>query len=237
VTIAHEEIDDFAAFGIRAFTTTRDGGSFALDSAEPVNEPVARWQALADMLMRPPGAARGLVSARQVHGIEIAIHSEAVRGWSRLDGVDGHVAVERGIALAVTVADCVPVFLAHPSGVVALLHAGWRGTAAGIVPVGITMLAARGCAADDVRVHLGPAICGRCYEVGADVFERLTHRPVAAATAVDLRALLADQARGAGVRADRISVSGWCTRCHNTRFSSHRAGDWGRQVGVIVAGR
>ncbi|MDB4886168.1 MAG: Multi-copper polyphenol oxidoreductase, laccase, partial [Gemmatimonadetes bacterium] len=78
-----------------------------------------------------------------------------------------------------------------------------------------------------------PAICGRCYEVSPDVYGQLTGRSVTAPTTVDLRALIADHARAAGVRA--ITVSPFCTRCDNDRFFSHRAGDAGRQLGVVFA--
>ena len=83
-------------------------------------------------------------------------------------------------------------------------------------------------------MHLGPAICGRCYEVGPDVFGQLTGWSTVRNRHVDLRALLAEQAKELGVA--RVSASPYCTRCDNDRFFSHRAGDSGRQVGVIVGG-
>jgi copper oxidase (laccase) domain-containing protein len=128
------------------------------------------------------------------------------------------------------------VFVAHPSGAVALLHSGWRGTAARIVAHGIEALAQRGFAAGELRLHLGPAICGKCYEVGPDVFRQLTGRDsTRAAECVDLRALIARDARAAGVR--HITTSALCTRCDNDRLYSHRAGDDGRQIAVIYAER
>jgi YfiH family protein len=134
--------------------------------------------------------------------------------------------------MVVTIADCVPVFIVHPGGAAALLHAGWRGTVGGIVPAGIRALEAVGCRPRDLVVHLGPAICGACYEVSPDVFARLTHRTVEVPSTVDLRALLADQARAAGV--GQVESSALCTRCDNDRFFSHRAGDSGRQVAVLA---
>ena len=180
-----------------------------------------------------PGGAR-LVGqhAAQVHGARVLVHDAAWSGWLRSDGADGHLAATPATSCAVTVADCVPVFVAHPSGAIALLHAGWRGTAGGILPAALRLLAERGLAAADVRVHTGPAICGDCYEVSPDVFARLTGRAVDAPAPVDLRAVLADQARAAGVR--HVSTSERCTRCDNDRFYSHRAGDAGRQLGVLA---
>ena len=133
-----------------------------------------------------------------------------------------------------TVADCVPVFVGHPSGAFALLHSGWRGTAAGILPAALERLRALGVAPAELRVHTGPAICGACYEVSPDVAAELTGRRPDAATCVDLRAIIADQARAAGVRA--ISSSPECTRCDNALLFSHRAGDAGRQLGVMAGG-
>ena len=114
-----------------------------------------------------------------------------------------------------------------------LLHAGWRGTVARIMDSGLEALARHKIPPDELMVHLGPGICGRCYEVSADVRAQLTGQPANRPGNVDLRALLAEQAQEAGVQ--KISVSPSCTRCDNDLFFSHRAGDTGRQLGVIVA--
>ena len=228
--LAAEVVDEFTPFGVRAFTTGRDAGSFSTASAEPVRDVMARWDALRAELR--PGGPR-LATARQVHGAHVLVHGTGWESWLRGDAADGHVATERGTAMAVSIADCVPVFVVHPSGAAAVLHSGWRGTAARIVEYGIAALAHRGLPAAELRLHLGPAICGNCYEVSPDVYERLTGSRPGRATGIDLRALIADHARAAGVR--HISTSGACTRCHNTRFYSHRAGDAGRQLGVLIA--
>jgi copper oxidase (laccase) domain-containing protein len=95
----------------------------------------------------------------------------------------------------------------------------------------IVTAAAHGFPVDELVVHLGPSICGRCYEVGVDVYEQLTGWPTRRARNVDLRALLAEQAAQFGVA--RWSASGECTRCDNDLLFSHRAGDAGRQIAVI----
>jgi YfiH family protein len=146
---------------------------------------------------------------------------------------DGHFARRRGTAMAVTIADCVPVFIAHPEGAVALLHSGWRGTAARIVERALAAFSRQGLSAGDLRMHLGPAICGACYEVNAAVATALTGAPASGPQHVDLRALIAEHASKGGVH--QISTSAWCTRCDNARLFSHRAGDAGRQVAVLVA--
>lgn len=223
-----EVVESFGDLGVLAFTTARGTGSFGTATDEPVRDVMARWSALRDVV---GGRGARLATATQVHGARIIEHEGSWQGWLRGPDADGHLAVARGTAMAVTVADCVPVFIAHPSGATAALHSGWRGTAARITTRAIERLRALGMAAADLRLHAGPAICGRCYEVSPDVYGELTGRSVTAPTTVDLRALIADHARAEGVK--HITVSPLCTRCDDDRFFSHRAGDAGRQLGVI----
>lgn len=225
-----EVVDDFSAYGILAFTTSREAGSFGLHTSEPAKQVMERWTSLRESLS---GHSPRLATASQVHGSRVLVHAAEWDGWLRADSADGHAAVERGTSMAVTVADCVPIFVAHPSGAAAVLHSGWRGTAARILARGVEALTAWGIAPRELRVHLGPAICGGCYEVSADVYAKLRGRDPGKPTAVDLRELLADQARELGIK--HISISPLCTRCNNDRLFSHRAGDEGRQLGVIVA--
>lgn len=229
-TEARELAPGFAALGITAFTTKRAFGSFGTHGDDPVSEVMGRWSALRDFL----GGAR-LATARQVHGDTVIRHAPGWTGWLRSDDADGHLAPFTGTALAVTIADCVPVFIAHPRGPTALLHSGWKGTEARIIDRAITLLEAEHCPPGELVVHLGPAICGRCYEVSSEVYGRLTGRAVDRPTTVDLRALIASHARERGV--NEITVSDCCTRCNNDRFYSHRAGDSGRQLGVLLAPR
>ncbi len=220
-----ERVASFAVLGLSAFTTTRDAGTYGFEDDAPVGEVNERWLAL----LRATGGR--MASAHQAHGARIVTHAPGWDGWLRVDSADGHATAHHDTALAVTVADCVPIFIGHPKGASALLHAGWRGTANGILESGIRTLTAMGCHARDLVVHLGPAICGACYEVGPEVYAQLMRRSADVPTTVDLRALLADQARIAGVK--EVEVSPHCTRCKNDRYFSHRAGDSGRQVAVI----
>jgi YfiH family protein len=225
----YEEITAFAEWGIRAFTTTRAAGSFSVAGQEPVGDVMERWSRLRQAL--GPAGVR-FATASQVHGRRVLVHGSHWQGWLRVDAADGHFSAERATSFAVTVADCVPVFLAHPRGAAALLHSGWRGTVAGILNAALRRFSAAGLPASELRLHAGPAICGRCYEVSPDVYYQLTQRSVSAPTTVDLRAVIAEQARAAGVHA--ITISERCTRCDNDRFYSHRAGDAGRQLGVLA---
>ena len=226
-----EVVHDFEEFGVTAFTTTRAFGTLSAASDEPARAVFGRWDALRDAA-RLEGAAR-FATAHQVHGADVIRHVLGWDGWLRAGNADGHFAPTHGTALGVTIADCVPVFIAHPRGAVALLHSGWRGTAARIVEHGITRFTASGLHARELRMHLGPAICGKCYEVSADVATQVLGSPQSASRTVDLRAVITSHARAAGVR--DITTSPLCTKCDNARFYSHRAGDTGRQVAVIFA--
>jgi YfiH family protein len=227
----HEPVAAFAAAGIRAFVTTRDAGSFGLPDAGQDAEAEGRWLALQRALGEE--GTPGLVSARQVHGTRVLVHGDvhAWKGLLRIDGADAHV-LTRGGAAAITIADCVPVFLAKPGGPVAVVHAGWRGVADRILAEAVRALGKAGAAPAELVMHCGPSICGRCYEVGPDVYEKLTGFATKRPRQVDLRSLLAEQAKELGIA--RWSASGDCTRCDNDRFFSHRAGDAGRQVAVIL---
>lgn len=226
-----EIVRDFESFGVHAFTTTRAVGTFGANSEESIKTVMGRWDALRATLATHRATRLG--TAAQVHGDGIIEHVPGWDGWLRSSQADGHIAPDRGTAVAVTIADCVPVFIAHPSGVVAALHSGWRGTAARIVERAIKRLHARGLEPAELRMHLGPAICGDCYEVSPEVVLRLTGKTVNQPQPVDLRALIAGHARALGLTA--TTISGACTRHDNARFFSHRAGDAGRQVAVIVA--
>ena len=225
------DIPDFDEWGLVAFTTARAAGTFGAQSDEPASAVLGRWNAL---VAGAAGLGAGqFASATQVHGADIIVHEPGWDGWLRSPAADGHAWRHPGVGAAVTVADCVPVFIGHPSGAGALLHSGWRGTVAGITERAITWFAGHGLAAGTLRIHLGPAICGRCYEVSPDVYGALTNSTVDVPTPVDLRAVIADRARRLGVR--EVGTSPWCTRCDGDRLFSHRAGDPGRQLGVLLA--
>ena len=149
--------------------------------------------------------------------------------------MDGHATAARGVLLSITVADCVPVYLAAPQqGAVALVHAGWRGVAAGILERAVDLIKRHAFVrAADIVMHCGVGICGECYEVGAEVLSCFTGQAETGHRTVDLRAILAEQARQLGV--GEISVSPWCSAHDHARFFSHRAsaGRDGRMVAYL----
>lgn len=170
--------------------------------------------------------------ARQVHGAEISSHagpqqpSPFAEPGSPIPEVDGHVTSERGLALLVFVADCVPVALCGPGGV-AMLHCGWRGLAAGLIARGTEAVGATDAA-------IGPSIGPCCYEVGEEVPASLAAKPEeATGRMLDLPAITRRQLREVGV--ERVETSGLCTSCEAEIFFSHRrdAGRTGRQAGLV----
>lgn len=214
-------------------TTTRwaRGAEFDLglySDGSPAERVREHWS----RLLASTGMRAGL-HARQVHGAEVRTHASSATGLNLVDPCDGHVTAQASVLLAVTVADCVPVSLVDPvMRRVGLLHAGWRGTAAGVLERGAAAMG-EGTSARDLRVHLGPAICGRCYEVGPEVFAALGEPAPAGPAPLDLRAVLARRAVVLGVAPEHVTVSAHCTRCTGSELFSHRGGDRGRQVGYL----
>jgi purine-nucleoside/S-methyl-5'-thioadenosine phosphorylase / adenosine deaminase len=180
------------------------------------------------------GFARQVLS-HQVHGAEVLCHTDCAPGLLIAADADGHLTRSPGLLLAVTVADCVPVFLVAPElRAIALLHAGWRSAAAGIMEKGLLRLGSEyGVDPHDVVVHFGPSICGSCYEVGPEVFRSLKEPEPTGPSPIDLRAVLARRAVDLGVGQDHISISAHCTRCGAAPFYSHRGGDTGRQLALL----
>lgn len=233
-TVPRLELTDWAErFGLVAGITARGTGtgfSLGLWSEEPVGQVMTRWRAF-----RTAFGARfpAIILSHQIHGTQVAWHTATVPGWHLTDGSDGHGSNTPGHLLTVTVADCIPVYLAVPTKkAAALLHAGWRGTAARILERGLELLRAHAhCRTGDIVMHCGVGICGECYEVGSEVHERLLGAATSGPTHVDLRAILAQQAAELGV--GDVTTSSFCTAHHRDRFFSHRAS--GGRDGRLVA--
>jgi polyphenol oxidase len=207
------------------------GFDLGLWSEQPVGQVMSRWRAF----RRAEPGFGGWALGTQVHGAEVLWHDD-VRGWLQIDGVDGHATRQVGTLLTVTVADCIPVYLVAPrQRGAALLHSGWRGTAAGILAHGVERLRERlGCAPADIVMHCGVGICGACYEVGAEV---VAGCGLAAdgdgPWHVDLRDHLLARADALGL--GDATVSAWCSAHDAGRFYSHRAsrGRDGRMVAYL----
>jgi hypothetical protein len=206
------------------------GFDLGLWSDAPVGEVMSRWRRLRHAF---PGFS-ATVLGNQVHGIEVMSVGPS-RGWVHIEGIDGWITTVPGVLLTVTVADCIPVYLAVPDKGVALLHAGWRGTAGGILGRGLEcLLAATRANAADVVMHCGVGICAACYEVGSEVMTGCglpSDGP--GPWHLDLRGTLAEQAAWLGIA--RVTLSSRCSAHDQPTFYSHRAskGSDGRMVAYL----
>ena len=170
-----------------------------------------------------------------VHGAEVARVDDPVYS---VDDVDALITNRPGLALFATYADCYPIVLWDPEKHVAgLVHAGWRGTQAGVASRAIDFMRDEfGCRY--IRAGIGPGICERCYEVGEDVASKFDARFVNPGKGgkwlLDLAAANAAQLEDAGAKA--VYDIGMCTK-ETYLFPSHRRHPDGTRFGAIVAVR
>ena len=227
--------------GIVAFTTTRNGpdGIANLDLGGAFLEPRVA-SALAPFLPAAP------VWQKQMHGITVttltAVNLDSVR--TEPPRADALVTKLAGVPLAVKHADCLPILLSAADGrVIAAVHAGWRGLAAGIVEATI---AAMGVAAGSTKLTLvawlGPAIGPAAFEVGPDVVDAFCTQDRGAMAAfvatgpgkwhADLYQLARQRLAARGVTA--IAGGSLCTVTEGARFFSHRRDRDPRRMATFI---
>ena len=173
-----------------------------------------------------PESVAGLALARQLHGARLV----RVRGDGSAPEADALFTSEPGVAVGVLTADCVPILLVHDGGAgVAAIHAGWRGSAAGISERATREFCdALGVTARELVAVVGPHIGACCYEVDAPVREAIADSRAFRAAAVrghymlDLFALNRAQLVAAGVGGERVWRVGGCTSCDARGYPSYR---------------
>jgi hypothetical protein len=231
--------------GARALFTTRRGG---------VSEgPFASLNLGRMTDDRPEAVRRNRVRVQEQAGVPAAlvyqVHGTSVRRISGMSDVgvappadrdlelsqaDGQATELSGVAPMVLTADCLPIAVAGGDAV-AMLHAGWRGLAGGIVAEGVRAIRELG-ADDRLEAAIGPGAGGCCYEVGDEVFERFSEYGdgVRHGQNIDLKAIARDQLERAGV--EQVHDVDLCTICSDeSLFFSHRRdhGVTGRQAGLV----
>jgi YfiH family protein len=190
-----------------------------------------------------------LCKAHQVHSIHVITASAA---WAREQApqADAIVTATRGLALGVTTADCLPLLLADAThGVIAAVHAGWKGAFGGIIDATLDAMAQLGASADTVYATIGPAIAQGSYEIGLEFYERfIMQEPENAMYFIhgarpghylfDLKAYAKDRLRNAGVQHINVLAHDTCLQ-ENDFFSYRRAtlrgeSAYGCQLSAIV---
>lgn len=224
-------------FGVVAGITGRgtdatDPFDLGLWGDQPVRKSMTRWESFRRAFPRFPS----FVLAHQVHGNTVLRHDRAVNGWTLLNSADGHASSANGLLMLITVADCVPIYLVDPKQrAIAILHAGWRGTADHILSQGVEMLKRIASVhSRDIVMHCGVAISGDAYEVGNEVLAAVDKpASVSGHSHLDLRGVLVQQARRLGIVA--ITTSSFCTATRRDLFFSHRGsgGTDGRMVAYL----
>jgi len=187
------------------------------------------------------GSAERLLRIKQVHGRTVRVVREETIGPDDVAArpeADALVSNAAGAVLAVQVADCVPVLMAdRRTGVAAAVHAGWRGTSAGITRAAVEALAREfSTEPRDLTVAIGPSIGACCYEVGDELLDefrrdgagddelsRWFHRAQNGRLQLDLWTANREQLVRAGVSPDRIFLARLCTQTHAGVFDSYRA--------------
>jgi polyphenol oxidase len=194
------------------------------------------------------GTEMPLRTLRQVHGARVVRAGSGQEPPGAADPVEGDalVTADPGLALGVSVADCVPVLVCDPrSRALAAVHAGWRGTVAGVVRAALGVLVqSHGARSRDLRVGIGPSIGPCCFHVGDEVVEALLDADPGAAPCVlggtgsrriDLVEANRRQLIEAGVPSGQIQATGLCTRCRDDLLESYRrsSGHAGRMAAII----
>ena len=231
---------------VRRIVTSRSGGVSAapydsFNLADHVGDVPAAVAANRGRLAGAAGLAPDhVVWMEQIHGATVT-PVDGPRGGP-VEASDGLVTATPGVAVAVLTADCVPVLLADGgAGVVAAVHAGRVGAAAGVLRRAVERFVELGGDPARTDALLGPAVCGACYEVPAPMQAEVARVSPAAAVrtrrgtpGLDLRAGIAEVLRGAGVR--QVVHDPRCTVEDPRLFSHRRDGVTGRQAGLVWLG-
>jgi YfiH family protein len=216
--------------GCAVFYTTRDFDGRLSDAVAREITAFIRQQFAIDA---------SLTTCVQVHGVA-ASAATRLKQWRECDSCDALWSAERGVALGIKVADCLPVAMVDPvHNVIANVHSGWRGAAQNIVGETLDGIGrALSFGAGEASAWLGPSIRVCCFEVGEEVARRFDERFVDRSHPkphVDLLAYTTDLLRSRGFSADRIHDSELCTRCDGSIFHSYRRdGSGGRNLTFVA---
>ncbi len=235
--------------GIIAFSTRRDTdfpdlpysgfNACYYTHGDPIEVAACR-DSLLDML---PGITR-LIMPRQEHTANVIDVDTNNNNFPV--GIDGIITQEKGIALAINTADCVPILLFDPAAkVIGAVHSGWRGTIGHIAVKAVNLMIEKGASRSDLKVIMGPSICTNCFEVGHEVAslfenqfgsETIMQKAEWTRPHVDLKRAISIDLGKSGINKDNISLSTPCSHCeYQTWWSARKMGiNSGRTLSVIA---
>ena len=232
--------------GVAAFSTTRgevDGRNpySGVNLCDYVGDDALRVLDARIMLAMQLGVdLDAVVMPRQTHSCNVAVidthfmDNDIDRQEQALEGVDALVTTLPGVVIGVNTADCVPIVLAdEAAGVIAVAHAGWRGTVGRIARAVVEEMCRQGARVERIQASMGPSICQDCFEVGDEVVEAfkkarfdldaiVTRNASTGKAHIDLRAANREVLVAAGVPAGNVVLSQHCSRCEHGRFFSAR---------------
>jgi polyphenol oxidase len=239
ITFLHSETLNRIPGLVHAFSTRRaERSDFSLGPADSPNPLIQMNRARFLAAIGAPGWP--IIKLKQIHsGIVVDVDDTSAAG----EAVAGDAAVTalRGVVLAVQTADCVPVLVADAERrAVAAIHAGWRGTAAGIVKIAVIRVVEKfHIDPKSLYAVIGPQIGVCCYEVGDDVVQAITD-PLAIERReewpkphLNLASANRRQLVEAGIPQTQIETSSLCTKCREDLFHSYRRD--GKRMGHLLS--
>jgi len=239
--------DLFRQHDLLACFTMRTGGISpapfdSLNFGEGLGDDTGNITANLKSFMTLVGIARRPHQARQIHATDVLYCTG--EGGMHEQAADSLIADQCGTALAVRTADCLPVLLADSeAGIIAAVHAGWRGTAANIVACTVKEMQKRGALPARMIASLGPCIRACCFHIGRDTAEALAASAPDADRCIDLQRETADlaainhlQLQHVGLAAGNIESVQACTSCNPDAYFSYRRehGRTGRHLAVVA---
>ncbi len=228
----------------------RDSNGFCLDSAgvlrvEPWVDPLAEWSSWLEAgfgTRQSEGWPDHPIRARQVHSDRVVKVDGAWPGEP--PEADALITNRPGLMLSVRTADCLPILIADGRNkAVAAIHAGWRGTVAGIAVKTVAALRGEyGSRPEDLWAAIGAGIGNCCFEVGPEVTEQFQQffpeRDMSGRIRIDLVEANRRQLAGAGIQPGHIRVFNGCTKCgadlfHSWRRDGSASGRMTAAIGIV----
>lgn len=206
---------------VMAVMSEREDGSMKLFKESGLN-----WENRARFFAKIGVGENNVVSAEIVHGTKVEIVDST--SAEIVSGADGIVTNDKNIFLAVTVADCIPVyFYDSERKVIGLAHAGWRGIVNGVIGNTVEKISELGGAPDDLKIAFGPGINVCHFEIKADVLDKFSDYPKFVVKRdgkifVNLKGIIKKQLTALQIKSENIEDSSECTFENNRYFSFRR---------------